>query len=517
MILINAYKSIIRSIGRNVLIGIIVFTISLASCIALSIKSAANKAEATGLESATITGTINVDRDKIMESVNSNNSGDNVKDMRELMNEYTSLTLTQYEKYKESDYIKSTYYSSSITLNASGSLEPVSTSSESSSSTSNKARPGGSFNISGEGRREGMMAMGEFTVIGYSSEEAMTDFISGESKITAGEMFDVSADAYNVLISSDLATFNDLKVGDTIKLANPSKSSEKYKLTIVGIYTNASSTSNGNDMMFSTSMDPANQIIMSSNAVAKIVKKSKSNATKTTTNGTTTTTALSEAISYTYTFKNLEDYEDFASYLTAEGLSEYYTLSSSDISNYESSLIPLKNLSSFATTMLVLVLIVGGIILIVLNMFNIRERKYEVGVLTAIGIKKPKVAMQFVTELLAIALIAIVLGAAVGGGLSVPVSNKLLANQVAAQETTASNQEANFGRPGGDNNMPTVINRTGMFANQIEYLDEINATINLVVIGQLIGIGVILTTVSSLGAIIFVLRYEPLKILANRV
>lgn len=99
-------------------------------------------------------------------------------------------------------------------------------------------------------------------------------------------------------------------------------------------------------------------------------------------------------------------------------MSEYYTLSSSDIISYESSLLPLKNLSSFATTLLILVLSIGAVILIVINVFNIRERKYEVGVLTAIGIKKGRVAMQFVAELLFVTLLFIFIGAGVGAAVS---------------------------------------------------------------------------------------------------
>lgn len=44
---------------------------------------------------------------------------------------------------------------------------------------------------------------------------------------------------------------------------------------------------------------------------------------------------------------------------------------------------------------LIVILAIGAIVLIVLNIFNIRERKYEVGVLTAIGMKKSRVAISF--------------------------------------------------------------------------------------------------------------------------
>ena len=57
-ILKNALKSISRSKGRNVLIGIIVLVISVAACIGLSIQNAAEDAREATLEGITITAQI---------------------------------------------------------------------------------------------------------------------------------------------------------------------------------------------------------------------------------------------------------------------------------------------------------------------------------------------------------------------------------------------------------------------------------------------------------------------------
>ena len=70
------------------------------------------------------------------------------------------------------------------------------------------------------------------------------------------------------------------------------------------------------------------------------------------------------------------------------GLSEDYTVTSTDVEAYEQSLLPLQNLSKFAAWFLLVVLLIGGVILIVFHIFNIRERKYEIGVLTAIGMRR---------------------------------------------------------------------------------------------------------------------------------
>ena len=48
------------------------------------------------------------------------------------------------------------------------------------------------------------------------------------------------------------------------------------------------------------------------------------------------------------------------------------------------------NVKIFATTFLIITLIIGGVVLVVINMINIRERRYEIGVLRTVGMKKSK-------------------------------------------------------------------------------------------------------------------------------
>ena len=93
---------------------------------------------------------------------------------------------------------------------------------------------------------------------------------------------------------------------------------------------------------------------------------------------------------------------------------------------------------------------IGAIILVVLNIFNVRERKYEIGVLTAIGMKKAKVATQFLVESFVVTIIALVIGAGIGAVSSVPVTNTLLASQIEAQSSNMMQTEASFGRPAGN-------------------------------------------------------------------
>ena len=327
--------------------------------------------------------------------------------------------------------------------------------------------------------------------------------------------------------------YNELAVGDTVIITNPSLETESYTLTISGIYT--SSENNVFSMsMFGASQDPANRIYMSAAALQTVLDASEENSTTITNDyGRESESKITGTLSATYSFADTESYYAFETEVRTLGLSEDYTVSSSDVSAYENSLAPLDTLSTMAGWFLIVILIIGGVILVVLNIFNVRERKYEVGVLTAMGMKKWKVAAQFMCEILVITMIAVILGAGIGAVSSVPVTNALLEGQVESQNSQQSQMEQNFGRPGdfgggfpGGNmgGMPSDIPDIGggknpfgeMFDSAANYITEVDSAMNLTVVFQMLGVGLLLTLVASAASVLFIMRYDPLKILANR-
>ena len=242
---------------------------------------------------------------------------------------------------------------------------------------------------------------------------------------------------------------------------------------------------------------------------------------------------ITGTLSATYSFVDTDAYYVFEEEVRTLGLSEDYTVSSSDISSFENSLAPLNTLSTMAGWFLIVILIIGGVILVVLNIFNVRERKYEVGVLTAMGMKKWKVATQFMCEILVVTMIAVMIGAAVGAVSSVPVTNALLEGQVQSQNNQQSQLEENFGRPGDfgggfpggsmggmPSDFPGNLGGNNPFGDMLngaaDYITEVDSAMNLTVVFQMIGVGLLLTLVASAASVLFIMRYDPLKILANR-
>ena len=70
------------------------------------------------------------------------------------------------------------------------------------------------------------------------------------------------------------------------------------------------------------------------------------------------------------------------------------------------------------------------------------------------------------------------------------------------------------GRPGmsGGGNNPF----DDMFGGAADYITEVNSAMNLTVVIQMIGVGLLLTLIASAASVLFIMRYDPLKILANR-
>lgn len=312
----------------------------------------------------------------------------------------------------------------------------------------------------------------------------MNEFISGSYKITDGEMF-TDFTSNNCLINSELATINNLKVGDTITFTDDNNNT--YQLVISAIYEENSSDSKS---MFSSS---ANTIITSSNFINKM---------------STTNSELKVSVNPTFILTSKDVVDKFSSELTSKGLDENLMVTT----NLESdeSVSTISNVKTFAVTFLVITLIIGAAVLLIINMINIRERKYEIGVLRTIGMKKTKVCLQFILELLIVALASLLLGAGIGSFVSVPISNKLLENEIATSKNKNNNIRENFGKNDKFNDK-----KFNVVAN-VEAFDSINATVDVKVLLELLALGLSLTLISSISATVSIQKFSPLTILKER-
>ena len=488
---------------------------------------------------------IAVDRSSMMQGFRGDRNqgeGFDPSSFKEMFQGTGELSLEELQVYAGAESVQSFTYTLTASLNGGEGLEAVDTSSSDSGDGGGSNQDSGGFPGFGNGfgGMEALTSQGDFSIIGYSGDDAMTDFVDGIRAITEGAMFAAGTESAECVISDELAAYNDLAVGDTLTFCNPQNEEETYTLTVVGIYHNeqASVQSGGMGGGMPLFSDPANQVLVSYPALKQIVDASAALQAQAEAAADTEDegeegeeaeipAAVSGQVTGTYIFASVEDYEAFEGEARALGLPDTYAVSSADVTQFEQSLAPLENLGTIALYFLLVVLAIGAVVLVVINVFNIRDRKYEVGVLTAIGMRKSKVALQFLTETLTVTLAAVIIGTAAGAVISVPVTNALLASQISAQEESGQRRQDAFGRqpegmepPGGMFGGMEAIAQPGGFSGfgqgAANYISQVSSATDLAVLLELLAIGLGLALIASAVSVIFIMRYEPLKILANR-
>lgn len=262
------------------------------------------------------------------------------------------------------------------------------------------------------------MNQGDFRIQGVSDSSLLTTFTQGEDKIIKGSAITNEDTGSNVvLIEKTLAEENNLAVGDTFEVKD--SNDKEVELKVKGIY---ETTDAGDELgMQFNFLNPANTLITSYTMVATL-------------NGEESGT-IDEA---TYTLSDPAKMTSFVK--QAEKLidTDTYSLQTND-QMYQQMLQPLNNVKSFSKNIVLLVGIAGAVILTLIVILSIKDRRYEMGVLLSLGESRVKLIGQFFVETLICLVFA--LGIA---GVSGNLVGNALGNQLISQQTTsAQNQQTN--------------------------------------------------------------------------
>lgn len=496
--------------GRTILMCAVFSAILIFVLAGLTIQSAAEKATENAENSVGATATLSVNREAMFLQRTSSSDTDSTTDSsdsgRPDPGSFTStpVNVSDAEAIAKLDNVSTYSFESSATAVAGDDIEPITTSDtedtmDSSSTDEAAAGSGGGFMMNGEGGGgQGGMASGDFQISGVSSTEMATNFSSGTAKIIDGE--GITADdkgTNNVVIETSLAEANDLSVGDTFTLKD-SDEENSYTVTIKGIY-ETSETASGMAAQISF-MNPVNTIYS---------YYSFANTLSGADEGTTD--------SAVYTLSEPSKMDAFVKQAEALIDTDTYSITTNDQA-YQQMLEPLNNVSSFAKNIVILVAIAGVIILTLIVMLMIRERRYEIGVLLSMGESRVKIIAQFFSEMFVTMVVALVIATFSGGLVGNVVGNQLLAQQNDTTETAngqgdAANEQGGGGPGGGMANMRQGM---GNFASSLggsEEITELNITVEPTEIVALAGLGLLISLFSILLSSIGILRLNPKKIL----
>lgn len=465
----NSCKNLLRNKGRNIIIFLIALLTLTSVTLSASIHTLSDCSIQRYRDSFHVDATIDYDWEKLQKDfppkVTVNEDG---SIHEESSYELPEIGLEDYMRYASSEYVAKTNYSVSTQF-ASDRLTAVPdnlneneelivldgmTLDELKKFFNVTTEAEVAENLGGPKALEQVMDMKNNCVgilQGYTELSLLDNFSNGENKLETGRFPEKDNEC---IVSSKYAEHNNLKIGDIIEISGSSKSdTDTIPLTISGIYSanrsEASAIEFGYEYgwvytTFDTVINSGFHWIDVDTAVFEL--------------------------------KDPDSAKLFETELHEKGLSEYRFLSYSDSSDeYVKNTQPLKNISRIAEIFTLCACVIGAGIILLISFIGIRERKYEIGVLRAIGMKKSHVSVGIIYETLIIMLLSFGIGITASSLLTKPIGTFLI----------------------GD-------------------LNGIGTTLSTYSVLLCAGMAFVLSIVSGLCAVLAVMRHEPMRILSER-
>ena len=476
----NALSNVKQNKGRNFLVGMIILILIISTTVSIVINNTTNGIINDYKNRFGSEVSINIDMNKLDFS------------SQETMMEFEipNITPKQYVDFANSECLKS--YSLTSTMSTivqdskvvDGDLKKEDTFGGMAGSVEEFEIVGDAGNSS-----DTIEGMPNANLISVSDFTTLNEFKDKTRQIVKGA---IPKKSNECIISEELAEINNFKIGDTIKTKGMFKNDAVTQLTISGIYRDV--TSEYGDFPFKdASINRRNEII-----------------TKFDIDNQSATSNMNIVASYILKSPDLLD--KFRTEVQAKGLPDIYSVTT-DEESYNRIVSPVVGLSGIASVSMWVILIIGCVILLIIQAIVIRERKYEIGVLRAMGMKKFKLAKMFVYESLIITAVCLIVGFGVGSVIAEPVADSMIKSQVEISQN--NHNEMMFGDGGFFASEGVVLEGDSIKAG-VEPLSNIDVAISLQTILQIILISMIIAVITSLVFVIVITKYEPMKILSER-
>jgi putative ABC transport system permease protein len=441
----------------------------------LTIQTAAKKSADLARQSLGGNVTLQFDTEKLMETQRA--EGGRVRITRDPIALESAEELVSYEDVKGYNFYSST-------TGIASDFEPIEEESE--EIVENGESP--------MGQGPGGFAMGDISLEGVLFTDSIQEFFDGESSMVEGRHLtenDVNQEV--TMIEKTIAEENELVVGDTIKVQSADEE-QSVSLEIVGIYETTSTAADMGGMSIAA-LNPFNKLYLPYTAVNEL-------------KGTDFTGTIDRAIYYINDPENINRFVNQANQESGIDFSTY-KLDAND-TLYQQMIGPIDNVASFSKNVVYLVSIAGAIILGLIIMMSIRERKFEMGVLLALGEKKWKLISQLIVEILVVVLVALGISAAGGNLVASQVGDQLLTQQLESEET--SEIPESFRGP----TMRGGMGIAGQPVQEVEPVDELLIEITSEDIGMLAIISFLIAIISTVLPSLSLLRLQPKMILSKQ-
>lgn len=478
MVLKNALLSIKKNIGKTILLFVLMALIANLVIAGLSIKEATVKSIAQIRESLGNEVTLSYNMQNIMKNREKGESMESV---------VQDISVSTADLLKDLDHVKNYNYTVTVGVNSSK-IDPV----EMKESTQNNAPQGGPQDSNNQVQES------DFTVSGNTTMEYLTAFTNENYVLKKGRLLSTEDVGKNyVVISEDLATDNNLSVGNSFKVYSTDSNGKKTTVTlkVVGIYTINSTEMNRS---MSNRQNPYNTLYTTLSTAQKL-------------NGSTKT--ISSASYYIDDAANIDSFKEASAQVDSIDW-DTYTLDADDRA-YEMSVSSLENMAKFANIFLGVVVVAGSAILALILVLTLRSRFYEFGVFLSMGQSKAKIILQQLAEVGLIALVAFTLSLGTGKMVSNTISNMLESSANSRPGVTMTMEKSeNSSDSTSDSN--SSMNKMFDHAMKGPQDTELDVSVSGSTVTKLAGITSAICVVSVLLPSLYVMRLSPREILIKK-
>lgn len=262
------------------------------------------------------------------------------------------------------------------------------------------------------------------TVYGTDNSVLDNQFLSDALTLTEGRHL-TEKDTKKAIVHEDFASYNHLKIGDTIRLnadvpSNPKPSAESVEVEIIGLF------SGKNPQAVTSNSELAENVFLTDLTTTQILC------------GTSPETeAYGETVFFVKNEKELNSIMEQVKKLPLQW--EHYDMrkSSQLFSGLSASVNAVNRL---VTTMLVFTFAFSVIILSLILFLWTHERRKETGILLAVGTPKYKIVLQYLAELMIIAILSFGISYFSGQTAAQSISNKMTAQAAKSVEEDIRSQ-----------------------------------------------------------------------------
>ena len=264
---------------------------------------------------------------------------------------------------------------------------------------------GGHFFVSG-GLGGGSLPTNFTLPVSFLGTNDPTSIDSETVTLSSGKVINGNTDTNDALISTQMASKNNLKVGSTFTAYNAT-------LTVAGIFTSSDQSAQGTVVV---SLPALQSLSSQSGDVTSAVATVNSLD-----NLSSATTAVKAALGNNADVESAQQQAD-------------------------DTVAPLNSVKTVATFSLIGAVVAGAVIILLTMVMVVRERKREIGVVKAIGGSNIRIMGEFMVEALTLAILGAIVGLVIGVVGGQPVTKVLVNNSTSSITTTTT---ITAGAPGG--------------------------------------------------------------------